>query len=100
MFQQVVGLGAFYPAKRVSLTLQDCCWALNDCAIGLRTTVPFHTRHLGRGDDVCRGAEIAAWVMTRRMTHTSHHRGKQLALLRMFGREDKATMVQPPIWVT
>src|ERR1017187_6977928 len=27
-----------------------------------------------------------AWVMTRRMTHTSHHRGQQLALLRMLGR--------------
>jgi uncharacterized damage-inducible protein DinB len=29
-----------------------------------------------------------AWVMTRRMTHTSHHRGQQLALLRMLGREE------------
>jgi uncharacterized damage-inducible protein DinB len=29
-----------------------------------------------------------AWVMTRRMTHTAHHRGQQLALLRMFGREE------------
>lgn len=28
-----------------------------------------------------------AWVMTRRMTHTSHHRGQQLALLRMLGRD-------------
>jgi uncharacterized damage-inducible protein DinB len=28
-----------------------------------------------------------AWVMTRRMTHTAHHRGQQLALLRMLGRE-------------
>src|SRR5215469_11685935 len=26
-----------------------------------------------------------AWVMTRRMTHTSHHRGQQLALPRMLG---------------
>ena len=26
--------------------------------------------------------------MTRRMTHTSHHRGQQLALLRMLGREE------------
>ena len=24
-----------------------------------------------------------AWIMTRRLTHTSHHRGQQLALLRM-----------------
>ncbi len=29
-----------------------------------------------------------AWVMTRRLTHTSHHRGQQLALLRMLGREE------------
>src|SRR5262249_4935586 len=29
-----------------------------------------------------------AWVMTRRMMHTSHHRGQQLALLRMLGREE------------
>ena len=28
-----------------------------------------------------------AWVMTRRMTHTSHHRGQQLAMLRMLGRD-------------
>jgi uncharacterized damage-inducible protein DinB len=29
-----------------------------------------------------------AWVMTRRMTHTAHHRGQQLALLRMLGRPE------------
>jgi len=29
-----------------------------------------------------------AWVMTRRMTHTAHHRGQQLAFLRMLGREE------------
>lgn len=28
-----------------------------------------------------------AWVMTRRLTHTSHHRGQLLAMLRMLGRE-------------
>lgn len=28
-----------------------------------------------------------AWVMTRRLTHTSHHRGQQLALLRLLGRD-------------
>jgi uncharacterized damage-inducible protein DinB len=28
-----------------------------------------------------------AWVMTRRMTHTSHHRGQQTAMLRMLGRD-------------
>jgi uncharacterized damage-inducible protein DinB len=27
-----------------------------------------------------------AWVMTRRLTHTSHHRGQQMAMLRMVGR--------------
>ena len=29
-----------------------------------------------------------AWVFTRRMTHTAHHRGQQLALLRMLNREE------------
>lgn len=29
-----------------------------------------------------------AWVMTRRLTHTAHHRGQQLALLRMLGRKE------------
>jgi uncharacterized damage-inducible protein DinB len=28
-----------------------------------------------------------AWVMTRRIAHTSHHRGQQMALLRMLGRD-------------
>jgi hypothetical protein len=28
-----------------------------------------------------------AWVMTRRIAHTAHHRGQQLALLRVLGRE-------------
>lgn len=28
-----------------------------------------------------------AWVITRRLTHTSHHRGQQMAMLRMLGRE-------------
>ena len=27
------------------------------------------------------------WVVTRRLTHTSHHRGQQMAMLRMLGRE-------------
>jgi hypothetical protein len=27
-----------------------------------------------------------AWVMTRRLTHTSHHRGQQMAMLRRLGR--------------
>jgi len=29
-----------------------------------------------------------AWVLTRRMTHTAHHRGQQFALLRMLGRDE------------
>ena len=28
-----------------------------------------------------------AWVMTRRLTHTSHHRGQQMTMLRMLGRD-------------
>jgi uncharacterized damage-inducible protein DinB len=28
-----------------------------------------------------------AWVLTRRIAHTAHHRGQQLALLRMLGRD-------------
>ncbi len=28
-----------------------------------------------------------AWVMTRRLTHTSHHRGQQMAMLRMLGHD-------------
>jgi uncharacterized damage-inducible protein DinB len=27
-----------------------------------------------------------AWIMTRRLTHTSHHRGQQMAMLRTLGR--------------
>jgi uncharacterized damage-inducible protein DinB len=27
-----------------------------------------------------------AWIMTRRLTHTAHHRGQQMAILRMLGR--------------
>jgi uncharacterized damage-inducible protein DinB len=26
------------------------------------------------------------WIVTRRLTHTSHHRGQQMAMLRMLGR--------------
>jgi uncharacterized damage-inducible protein DinB len=28
-----------------------------------------------------------AWVMTRRLTHTSHHRGQQMAILRMLAHD-------------
>jgi uncharacterized damage-inducible protein DinB len=28
-----------------------------------------------------------AWVLTRRIAHTAHHRGQQLAILRMLGRD-------------
>lgn len=27
-----------------------------------------------------------AWIVTRRLTHTAHHRGQQMAMLRMLGR--------------
>jgi uncharacterized damage-inducible protein DinB len=37
----------------------------------------------GRFFDVTRSR---AWIMTRRLTHTSHHRGQQMAMLRMLGR--------------
>src|ERR1700719_455445 len=32
-------------------------------------------------------ARSRAWVLTRRLTHTSHHRGQQMAILRMLGRD-------------
>jgi uncharacterized damage-inducible protein DinB len=32
-----------------------------------------------------------AWVMTRRLTHTAHHRGQQMAMLRMLGRAIHST---------
>jgi uncharacterized damage-inducible protein DinB len=32
-----------------------------------------------------------AWVMTRRLTHTSHHRGQLMAMLRMLGRDVHST---------
>jgi uncharacterized damage-inducible protein DinB len=32
-------------------------------------------------------ARSRAWVFTRRLTHTSHHRGQQMAMLRMLGRD-------------
>jgi uncharacterized damage-inducible protein DinB len=32
-----------------------------------------------------------AWVMTRRLTHTAHHRGQQMAMLRVLGRDLHST---------
>lgn len=32
-----------------------------------------------------------AWIMTRRIAHTSHHRGQLMAMLRMLGREVHST---------
>ncbi len=32
-----------------------------------------------------------AWIMTRRMTHTSHHRGQLMAMLRMLGNDVHST---------
>ncbi|HVW87283.1 MAG TPA: DinB family protein [Bryobacteraceae bacterium] len=34
---------------------------------------------------------LRAWVITRRIAHTSHHRGQLLAMLRMLGREAYST---------
>jgi uncharacterized damage-inducible protein DinB len=33
------------------------------------------------------GPRSRAWVMTRRIAHTSHHRGQLMAMLRMLGRD-------------
>jgi hypothetical protein len=73
------------------------------------TRIEFITRYAedsGRRLEVLRGtgdnwweAETAffdvtrsrAWVMTRRLTHTAHHRGQQLAILRMLGRDLHST---------
>jgi uncharacterized damage-inducible protein DinB len=32
-----------------------------------------------------------AWIMTRRLTHTAHHRGQLLSILRMLGRDLHST---------
>jgi uncharacterized damage-inducible protein DinB len=32
-----------------------------------------------------------AWIMVRRIAHTSHHRGQQMAMLRMLGRQVYST---------
>jgi hypothetical protein len=32
-----------------------------------------------------------AWIMTRRLMHTSHHRGQQIGVLRMLGRDLHST---------
>ena len=32
-------------------------------------------------------ARSRAWVMTRRIAHTAHHRGQQMAMLRILGRD-------------
>ena len=50
----------------------------------LRTTDEHWWEELTSFFDVRRSR---AWVMTRRLTHTSHHRGQQMAMLRMLGRD-------------
>jgi hypothetical protein len=41
-----------------------------------------------RGEAAASGSgRSKVWVMTRRLNHTSHHRGQQMAMLRMLGRE-------------
>ena len=54
---------------------------------------------LKRADDAWWEAEVRffdvlrtrAWVMVRRVAHTAHHRGQQVELLRMLGREVYST---------
>ena len=36
-------------------------------------------------------ARSRAWIMSRRLTHTAHHRGQQTAMLRMLGRSLHST---------
>jgi uncharacterized damage-inducible protein DinB len=51
--------------------------------------------HLEKKDDACWEEATKffsvqrshAWVMTRRIAHTSHHRGQLMAMLRMLGRD-------------
>jgi uncharacterized damage-inducible protein DinB len=50
----------------------------------LRQTDERWWEELARFFDVQRSR---AWVLTRRLTHTSHHRGQQMAMLRMLGRD-------------
>jgi uncharacterized damage-inducible protein DinB len=49
----------------------------------LRRKDPAWWKAAGAFFDVTRSR---AWIMTRRLTHTSHHRGQQMAMLRMLGR--------------
>ena len=57
--------------------------------------VPDHLRDQVRVGSIVRvalqGRRTRAWVMTRRLTHTSHHRGQQTAMLRMLGRSLHST---------
>jgi uncharacterized damage-inducible protein DinB len=49
----------------------------------------------GKEDDAWWEEEVAffdvrrsrAWIIVRRIAHTSHHRGQQMAMLRMLGRD-------------
>ena len=43
---------------------------------------------VGRGDGFFDVRRSRAWVLTRRIAHTAHHRGQQLAMLRMLGRDE------------
>src|SRR6185503_14752300 len=54
----------------------------------LRLATPEWWEELASFFDVQRSR---AWIMTRRLTHTSHHRGQQLAMLRMLRRDLHST---------
>jgi hypothetical protein len=42
---------------------------------------------VGIGDHFFDVKRSCAWVMMRRIAHTAHHRGQQMAMLRMLGRD-------------
>src|SRR6478609_7055141 len=49
---------------------------------------PYSSKRMRVGGKSQRSSSMCsrAWVITRRLTHTSHHRGQQMAMLRMLGR--------------
>jgi uncharacterized damage-inducible protein DinB len=51
------------------------------------TTDPWWQEHVGFFDV----QRSRAWIMMRRLTHTAHHRGQQMAMLRMLGRDLHST---------
>ena len=73
------------PATALAVGLKVDVDALPDEVVAalLRQTADHWWEEQTRFFDVSRSR---AWVMMRRLTHTSHHRGQQMAMLRMLGR--------------